>query len=344
MAERIRESKRALAERVTDTFLANHPDWVARYGPRTRRFGIEDACFHFDFLAAAVEAGSIAAFADYACWATRILIHRGLPAEALEENLGQVGRAAAQLDESFSSWIESCTRAAATACRQSTMGRLPTASNESQLKSLQRLFAEAIRGGNRTAATNLVLQAIRDGHRLADIYVDVVQESLYEIGRLWEENKITVADEHMATAVAQFVIAQIYPLIEPLPQSRGRMVITGVEGEQHQIGANIVADFLELHGWSVRFLGVNTPHSGVMRAVDEHQATVVGISATMLFSLPRVVDLTLDLRQAFPNRIRILLGGAAVRIAPSIAQDIGADAWAHDLRSALETADRLIRI
>ena len=317
IAERIRGKKQVMAERVTDEFLAHHADWVERYGDRARRFGIEDACFHFDFLAAALESGSPGAFGDYAHWAARILRHRGLPVEALEENLQQVGRAAAELDNSFADRIDDCIRAATAACRQPATDAAPSGSMEWPLKALQNLFVNAIRAGNRRAATNLVMQAIRDGNGLADLYVDVIQQSLYEIGRLWETNRITVADEHMATAVAQFVIAQIYPLIEATPRSRGRIVITGVEGEQHQIGANIVADYLELHGWSVRFLGVNTPHSGVMEAVVEHRATVIGISATMLFSVPRLMDLTSRLREKISG-IRILLGGAAVRRHPSL--------------------------
>ena len=104
----------------------------------------------------------------------------------------------------------------------------------------------------------------KQGHPVVDLYTEVLQGAMYRIGRLWEENQITVAREHMATAITQFVIAHLYPLIRLAPKPRGRIVLTGAEGEQHQVGANVVADVLEASGWDVRFLGTNTPVSGVL--------------------------------------------------------------------------------
>ena len=51
---------------------------------------------------------------------------------------------------------------------------------------------------------------LREGHSLLDIYVEIFQESLYQVGRAWEMNELTVAEEHMATAITQYVIAQNY--------------------------------------------------------------------------------------------------------------------------------------
>ena len=67
---------------------------------------------------------------------------------------------------------------------------------------------------------------------------------------------------------------------------RGRPVITGVEGEFHQIGANMVADVLESGGWDVRFLVTQLPHAGILDAVEEHDADLLGISVTMVCNLP----------------------------------------------------------
>jgi MerR family transcriptional regulator, light-induced transcriptional regulator len=74
----------------------------------------------------------------------------------------------------------------------------------------------------------------------------------------------------------------------------------------------MVADVLEANGWNVRFLGTNMPHAGVL------QADVVGISATMLFNLPKVRLLVNEVRGKFANRpSRILIGGGAFRSLPS---------------------------
>jgi len=70
VARTFRRYEQEVAEAVTDTFLARHLDWVARYGERARQAGIEDARFHVQFLGAAIESDSRPAFRDYVRWTT----------------------------------------------------------------------------------------------------------------------------------------------------------------------------------------------------------------------------------------------------------------------------------
>ena len=186
-----------------------------------------------------------------------------------------------------------------------------------------------------------MLDTLRQGHAVIDLYAGLLQGAMYRIGSLWEGNQITVAQEHMATAITQFVIAHLYPLIELPQSSRGSIVITGVQGEFHQVGANMVADVLEMSGFEVRFLGTDTPMNGVLDAIQEHEAGILGISATMLFNLPNVIRLVESARQKTPAPIRVIVGGAAFRSAPNLYEQIGADGCALDLRSAIQLVNKL---
>ncbi len=340
IASTIRSLRSLVAEEVTNQFLVRHPEWLERYGDRARQFGIEDAGYHLDFLAAAVESGEIEAFNEYGEWAARMLKGRHIEPRFLAENLQQIGeslrrRLLASDADFVSSFIHSC----AARCQQGGAGEGGEPSG--QLESLTGLYMEAVLGGRRQAALNLVLEAVRQGHPVVDIYADVLQGAMYRIGRLWEENKITVAREHMATAITQFVIAHLYPLIELPRKPRGRIVLTGAEGEQHQVGANMVADVLEASGWDVRFLGTNTPMSGVLDAIEEHRAGILGISATMLFNVSNVARLADAVRAKAGDRIRIVVGGAAFQSAPTLPQEIGAAGCALDLRSAIRMMNDL---
>ena len=160
-----------------------------------------------------------------------------------------------------------------------------------QLSQVREAFLAAILGGHRAGALNIVEEALRAGHCHVDLYVDVFAESLRRIGALWEQNKISVAQEHTATSITQYAIAAIYPRLAPTGAHRGSMVVTGVAGELHQVGANLVADAMEAKGWTVRFLGTNLPHSSVMAAVEESSVSVLCISTTIVANLPSVVDL-----------------------------------------------------
>lgn len=200
-------------------------------------------------------------------------------------------------------------------------------------------FLAALLAGDSRAATDVALGAVARGVPVQDVYVEVLQEALYEVGRLWEANLITVAAEHLATAVAQAVVASLYDYLPRPEVPRGALVLTGVEGELHQVGGHIVADTLEADGWDVRFLGADVPLAAVLRAVAEHRPRVLGISCTMLDNLPRVARLVAAVREAFgADAPGILLGGSAFRTAPEKAWELGADAWAPDLRAAVAAA------
>ena len=339
LAELIRSNRSQVAERVTDDFLRRHPDWVERYGDRARRLGIEDAGYHQDFLAAAIESNELASFSEYTRWAARMLQARRIGTVFLIENLQQIGEeirrlAPAEDHETIEVYVRAGVDAIANGGQDP--GSEPSASG------LVGLYVEAAIRGRRQVAINLILEAVRQGQTVGSIYKDVLQPAMYKIGSLWEMNEITVAQEHMATAITQYVIAQLYPHIDRPSVSRGRVLITGIEGEHHQVGANMVADVLELEGWDVRFLGSNTPADTVVAAALDHEADIVGISATMLFNLPKVGELIEKLRRASQGRdIRIIVGGAALRGAPEFYNDIGAHACALDLQSAVQAVNAL---
>jgi methanogenic corrinoid protein MtbC1 len=115
-------------------------------------------------------------------------------------------------------------------------------------------------------------------------------------------------------------------------REKGKILLTGVEGELHNIGAVMVGDLLESSGWQVRFLGSNLPDTAILAAVRDEHPSHVGISATMLFNVPAVRRLIGAIRSELAERVRILVGGAVFRTMPDLWRQVGADAFAADLR------------
>jgi MerR family transcriptional regulator, light-induced transcriptional regulator len=335
LAEHLRGFRRQIAETVTEEFLRRYPDWVTRYGDRARTLGIEDAIFHQDFLASAIESGQSKAFGEYLRWTAGVLEARGIAPRFLRENVEQIVREQqSRLSPALASELGEFVKAGIYAA--SAPATVPNGAGDSSgLGDAQALYLSAILHGQRRAAVGVAMETVRQGHSLTDVYADILQDSMYEVGRLWETNRITVAQEHMATAVTQYVIAHLYPLIQPAKPQRGKMVIAGVEGERHQVGPNIVADVLESAGWDVRFLGADIPAASVLEAVEEHRADVLGISATMLFNIPNVRRLIAQTRAVPGRNVRVILGGAAFRAAPELYKELGAAGVALDARAAL---------
>lgn len=334
LGHRLRNLRPELARTLAERWRARHQDPSPESGEPVSRAFDEDAGELLDFLAGAVEGGSLAAFEEYARWKSRVLVSRALSTTDLVQDFQDMEAwLGTRLPPIQKEAVTRALRAGVQAASEARTGGPGIPAARSPLQAVQERFLRVILQGDRREATRLSLEALQEGHSIPDLYIEVFQESQYELGRLWESNRITVAEEHMATAVTQSVLARLYPYIEPARPPLGNLVITGVEGEMHQIGGHMVSDLFEARGWDVRFLGTNVPRDGVLQALEEHQADLLGISATMLFSVPNVVELVHAVRQRFgPTRPRILVGGATFRLAPRLAGELGVESCVGDLR------------
>jgi methanogenic corrinoid protein MtbC1 len=293
-----------------------------------------DARYHLTFLRTAIEYGTQETFGQYLRWTTNVLQSRKIPLQDIREFFLQISHA---LDPHLSEVEKREVRNyLLNSSSESPRPEDQTRSiSESPLHIHQEVFLQALLAGDRHAAKTIALEAFSTPYSLPEIYVEIFQDSLYKIGDLWESNHISVAQEHVATAIVQYVIAQMYTRVNSMEAHQGTGIITGVEGELHQVGANMVADTLEMHGWDIRFLGVNVPHKAILQMINDVQPCLVGISATMILNVPAVKDLIRGIRNQIPTAKipRILVGGSAFRSLPNVFREIGADGFAVDLRS-----------
>lgn len=126
--------------------------------------------------------------------------------------------------------------------------------------------------------------------------------------------------------------------IEPI----GKMVIGTVKGDIHDIGKNLVAMMMEGAGFEVIDLGINTDIDEFVRALDEHQPDILGMSALLTTTMPymKVVIDGLVERGRRADYI-VLVGGAPLN--EEFAAAIGADAYCRDAAVASETAKELVQ-
>jgi len=96
--------------------------------------------------------------------------------------------------------------------------------------------------------------------------------------------------------------------------------------------------------WGKQDKPKHTPHmpqESILRAVRDKKADLLGISLTMPFNMPQVVQLIQATRtELCATAPRIIVGGGAFRQAPDLWREIGADGFALDLRSALLACQR----
>lgn len=171
-------------------------------------------------------------------------------------------------------------------------------------------YFDALLAGDRRVCAEILQQLLDQDVPLKSLYLDLVQRSMVEIGDLWERNLVSVATEHVATVVTEALLATLYPRLFAQPHRDRRAVIACVPQEYHQIGARIVADFFELHGWHGFSLGANTPVAGLLQLIRERDPDIVGVSMSMLFNRPQLERMLDAVSGEFPD-LDLLLGGRA---------------------------------
>lgn len=173
-----------------------------------------------------------------------------------------------------------------------------------------RVYLAALLAGDRHRCADIVQGELRSGVSLKAVYLDLMQRAMYEVGTLWERNRVSVATEHLASATTEVLLALVYPQIFSQPHRDRRAVIACVPQEYHQIGPRMVADFFELHGWHGFSLGANTPTAGLLRIIGERDPDVVGLSMSLLFNRPQLEVMLEAVSAEFPS-LEIFLGGRA---------------------------------
>ncbi|WP_437496680.1 cobalamin B12-binding domain-containing protein [Sorangium sp. So ce1099] len=197
-----------------------------------------------------------------------------------------------------------------------------------------RLFAAALLTGNYVAARGVLHAALGDG--LGHIYERIVVPALQEVGTLWYENRITVADEHLASAVAQTAVASLYPLIR-WPAAGPRAVVGCADPELHTFGARMLADLLALDGWQTTYMGGRISSLSGLEDLDLREVRLVAVSITLEVHMPSTRALIQRVREQAPGA-KVLAGGRAVAAQPDAAQLLGADAVVASLSAAVRLA------
>ncbi|MES2920438.1 MAG: cobalamin-dependent protein [Verrucomicrobiota bacterium] len=315
-----------------------------RGGPTDHETSLQDAGYHLSFLAQALALNHPAMFVDHVAWAKVMLIQRKVPpaeltfhfeclAEVLEEQLPAESGALA------SGFVRAAVRA-----MPEMPEDLPTCLHQDEpLSPLAYEYFAALQRGERQAASRLIGDAVAAGTPVKELYLQVFQPVQHELGRLWQTNRLTVAQEHYCTAATRDAISRLDPhLVAPVKNGH-TLLATCVSGEQHEVGVRMVADFCEMDGWKTYLLGASTPHTDVLSSLTEQQADLLAISAAMPYHVEAVRELIRSVR-ADPGcgRVMILAGGFPFNRDPDLWRNVGADGSALDAQGAVDLANRLM--
>lgn len=201
-------------------------------------------------------------------------------------------------------------------------------------EAVERLWA-AVVDGDQFAASEAVISAYEGGMSAEDVLLDVIGAVQRRVGVEWAANRLSVAQEHAATAINDRVITVLTQLCPRPVQSRGRVTVTCVDGEWHALPARLLAETLTLRGFRVDYLGAQVPTPHLITHLHRTGPDAVALSSSIATRLP-TAHATITACQA--TGTPVIAGGAAFGPDGRYATQLGADAWEPNARAA---ADRL---
>jgi MerR family transcriptional regulator, light-induced transcriptional regulator len=322
-----------LAARIAEAQLAARPEFAARFGAIGRKRCIEDAEYHLRYLAEALRHAAPALFVAYVRWAREMLAARRIPWEDLRQNLELLRD---EIGDDEASAIINAALAEPEAASSSFLDATPQAA-------LARAYLAALLHADRRTAVDTIDAAVRAGLSIRELYLDVIQPVQREIGRLWQRNEISVAEEHYCTASTQALMARFYPQILGTPRVGRKIVVAGVGNELHEIGIRMVADFFELAGWDGLYIGANTPAKALADLVCRESPDAVALGVTMTYHLAAARDMIAALRDdPRCHDARIVVGGYVFQHDAQLWQSLGADGFAADADQAVAIVQQLM--
>ncbi|MFW6142449.1 MAG: cobalamin B12-binding domain-containing protein [Candidatus Saliniplasma sp.] len=179
-------------------------------------------------------------------------------------------------------------------------------------KEIYKEYVKKLIEGDKKGCIELVNSLLDQGVDVKELYVDLIQPSMYEVGELWEAGEISVADEHLATSINDRILTIIYPRIFSGEKTGKSAVIACASNEFHQLGGRIVADYFELLGWDGYFIGANTPINDLIEMLKEKRPDLLGLSIAMYSNVPDLLDTIEKVREEFSS-MKILVGGQAFK-------------------------------
>lgn len=334
----------ALVEATMREMYRRDPKLQARYGEAGKKRCREDVDFHFCTLIEAMAANDAKMFIRYVEWGKIVLVSRKVRTDDLIQCLmimqeiveqsvsvpaakfanGYVQQAIDGFDrfrDSVRTYIDPC----------------------SPLANVANSYLQALLSVDRDEARRLVKRLRQSGTRWQDIYRYIFEPVQREVGRLWQINHISVAQEHYCTASTELIMGEMQRDLDPIAQKPHFFLGTCVAGAQHSLGVRMLSELLEANGWKVYFTGANTPTQSLIGLIAQFKIDVLGISAATTMDLPQVRKLIEAVRKSGKVRTKIIVGGRVFNEHPMLWKKVGADAWAKDAVSGMKLAQRMVR-
>jgi 5-methyltetrahydrofolate--homocysteine methyltransferase len=205
-------------------------------------------------------------------------------------------------------------------------------------------IAEGVQSGSQELVTQNVDEALGAGLAPEDILSKGLVPGIQALGKLFKDGQAYLPEILISARAMRSGTEKLKPLLATKGiQKKGTVIVGTVEGDMHDIGKNLVKMMLESNGYEVHDLGADVTADSFAKATREVNADIVAASALLTTTMTMIPDIVAALTEAgLKNKVKVMIGGAP--ITRQFADEIGVEGYADDCASAVDEADRLMKL
>ncbi len=177
-------------------------------------------------------------------------------------------------------------------------------------------------------------------YSIEQVCCELIVPTLWQVGQLWAEGKLTVSVEHFASNFFRAVLTNHFH-VTPGPLSGPLAIICSAPGEPHELAALMLALFLRRAGLRVAYLGQSIETTGLLHTIKKLRPALICVSLTMPPYLPALINLGRQVQNLPPPRPIFTFGGQAFTQYATIITQIPGCYMQGDL---LEVTDKLVNM
>jgi 5-methyltetrahydrofolate--homocysteine methyltransferase len=203
---------------------------------------------------------------------------------------------------------------------------------------------QAIIDGNADTVNALTSALLATGTPAKEILDEALLPGMEVVGERMRSGECFIPEVLLSARTMQGALDLLKPhMLAGESTSAGTIVIGTVEGDLHDIGKNLVGMMLQGAGFEVVNLGTGVTPQQFVSAVTEHEAELLGMSALLTTTLPKMVETIAALKAAsLRDAVKVMVGGAPVTQA--YADEIGADGYGANAAAAVDRAKALVAV
>lgn len=185
-------------------------------------------------------------------------------------------------------------------------------------------------------------KALDEGMSAQEILDDGLIAGMDQVGKDFKAGGLFIPEVLISAKAMHAGLNVLRPLLAKSgAPALAKIVVGTVAGDLHDIGKNLVGMMLEGAGFEIVDLGTDVSPEKFVETVRAEGAVLVGMSSLLTTTMPGMKTTIKALTEAgLRDSVKVIVGGAPVTA--GFAEDIGADAYAPDAASAVDTARGLI--